>query len=126
MGLHRSYSDGAGFCRCKIRPVFADDRPLEPGSGGCIRSFQDGLASEALGVILVLAGSAIILDALRNHRVYVSSLPVEDISLLPIPKLASFLSLYVATTGILLAVYLRMNHDAPEAGPECRICSIDR
>src|SRR5690348_9802990 len=40
--------------------------------------------SEALGVILVLAGSAIILGALRNHRVYVSSLPVEDIPLLPI------------------------------------------
>jgi putative membrane protein len=62
--------------------------------------------SEALGVILVLAGSAIILGALRNHRVYVSSLPVEDIPLLPIPQLASFLSLSVATAGILLAVYL--------------------
>jgi putative membrane protein len=62
--------------------------------------------SEALGVILVLAGSAIILCALRNHRAYVSSLPVEDIPLLPIPQLASFLSLSVAVAGILLAVYL--------------------
>jgi putative membrane protein len=62
--------------------------------------------SEALGVILVLAGSAIILCALRNHRAYVSSLPVEDIPLLPIPQLASFLSLFVALAGILLAIYL--------------------
>jgi putative membrane protein len=62
--------------------------------------------SEALGVILVLAGSAIILGALRNHRVYISSLPVEDVPPLSIPQLASFLSLSVAVAGILLAVYL--------------------
>jgi putative membrane protein len=62
--------------------------------------------SAALGVILVLTGSAIILGARRNHRVYVSSLPVEDIPLLPIPQLASFLSLSVAMAGVLLAGYL--------------------
>jgi putative membrane protein len=62
--------------------------------------------SEALGVILVLAGSAIILGGLRNHRAYVSSLPAEDIPLLPIPQLSSFLSLSVATAGIMLAAYL--------------------
>lgn len=62
--------------------------------------------SAALGVILVLAGSAVILGALRNHRVYVSSLPPEDVPLLAIPQLSSFLSLSVATAGILLAVYL--------------------
>jgi putative membrane protein len=62
--------------------------------------------SATLGVILVLSGCAIILGALRNHRVYVSSLPVEDIPLLPIPQLASFLSLSVAIAGVLLAVYL--------------------
>ena len=59
-----------------------------------------------LGVILVLTGSATILGALYNHRAYISSLPVEDIPALPISRLASLLSLSVATVGILLAVYL--------------------
>lgn len=63
-------------------------------------------SSGVLGVVLVLTGSAIILGALHNHRHYVSSLPAEDLPRLSIPWLASFLSLSVATVGILLAVYL--------------------
>ncbi|HEY6043355.1 MAG TPA: DUF202 domain-containing protein [Nitrosospira sp.] len=62
--------------------------------------------SGALGTTLVLAGSAIILGALHNHRRYVRSLPQEDIPMLAIPWLTSFLSLTVATVGTLLSIYL--------------------
>ncbi len=62
--------------------------------------------SGVLGTILVLAGSAIILGALHNHRRYVRSLPQEDIPRLAIPWLTSFLSLTVATVGALLSIYL--------------------
>ncbi|MBA4142411.1 MAG: DUF202 domain-containing protein [Nitrosospira sp.] len=62
--------------------------------------------SGTIGIMLVLAGSAIILGALRNHRTYVSSLPTEDVPQLPIPWLASFLSLSVTVVGILLGIYL--------------------
>ncbi len=62
--------------------------------------------SGVLGTILVLAGSAIILGALQNHRSYVRSLPQEDIPRLAMPWLTSFLSLTVATVGALLSIYL--------------------
>lgn len=62
--------------------------------------------SSVLGIALVLTGSAVILGALRNHRVYISSLPTEDLPKLPIPGLSSFLSLSVAMVGILLSIYL--------------------
>jgi len=62
--------------------------------------------SGALGTALVLAGSAIILGALHNHRRYLRSLPQEDIPALTIPWLTSFLSLTVAMVGALLSIYL--------------------
>jgi putative membrane protein len=62
--------------------------------------------SEALGIILVLAGSAVILGAFNNHRLYIRSLPPEDLPKLAIPWLTSFLSVSVAGVGVLLAVYL--------------------
>jgi putative membrane protein len=63
-------------------------------------------SSEALGIILVLAGSAVILGAFHNHRLYVRSLPPEDLPKLAIPWLTSFLSVSIAVVGVLLAVYL--------------------
>jgi putative membrane protein len=65
-------------------------------------------ASALLGTILILAGSGIILGALHNHKLYVRSLPSEDLPELAIPGLTSFLSLSVATVGILLATYLAL------------------
>ncbi|HHT9146470.1 MAG TPA: YidH family protein [Candidatus Wunengus sp. YC61] len=62
--------------------------------------------SSAVGIALVLVGSGVILGALHNHRLYVGSLPPEDIPKLAIPWLTSFLSLSVAMVGLLLAVYL--------------------
>jgi putative membrane protein len=62
--------------------------------------------SSALGITLVVLGAATILGALQNHRVYVRSLPAEDIPELPIPWLASALALAVAAIGAFLVVYL--------------------
>ena len=62
--------------------------------------------SSVLGIALVALGAATILAALYNHRMYVRSLPPEDLPKLPIPWLTSFLSLSVAIAGFLLAVYL--------------------
>lgn len=73
-------------------------------SGG-VREAPTG-ASDTLGIILVLAGSTIILGALHNHRQYIGTLPRDDIPKLAIAWLTSFLSLSVAAVGILLAVYL--------------------
>lgn len=62
--------------------------------------------SNILGIALVIVGTAIILGAQYNHRLYVQRLPPEDLPKLAIPWLASFLSLSVVLVGILLAVYL--------------------
>jgi putative membrane protein len=62
--------------------------------------------SEALGITLVLVGSAIILGASHNHKLYIRSLPPEDLPKLAVPWLTSFLSLSTAIVGVLLAVYL--------------------
>ena len=62
--------------------------------------------SAALGIALVLLGAGSILAALHNHRVYVRSLPREDIPEVPIPGLTSLLALSVAVVGLLLVAYL--------------------
>jgi|SRR5579871_5023736 len=62
--------------------------------------------SGVLGTILVLAGSAIILCALQNHRLYVRSLPSGDVPKLAMSWLTSFLSITVAMVGVLLSIYL--------------------
>ena len=64
--------------------------------------------SSALGISLVILGSATILGALYNHRIYVRSLPSEDVPELPIRWLTPFLSLSVAIVGFLLAGYLAL------------------
>lgn len=64
------------------------------------------LPSGVLGTVLVFTGSVVILGALRNHRLYVRSLPPADVPELAIPWLTSFLSLTVAGVGILLSLYL--------------------
>lgn len=62
--------------------------------------------SAALGIALVLLGAGSILAALHNHRVYVRSLPREDLPEVPIPGLTSLLALSVAVVGLLLVAYL--------------------
>ena len=62
--------------------------------------------SSALGIALVLLGTGAILGALQNHRLYVRSVPTEDIPKLAMPWLTSFLAGLVAAAGLLLAVYL--------------------
>ena len=62
--------------------------------------------SSLLGIVLVIVGITITLGAQYNHSRYVSSLPVEDVPVLAVTWLTPFLSLSVATVGLLLAVYL--------------------
>jgi putative membrane protein len=62
--------------------------------------------SSTLGIALVILGVGSILGALYNHRVFVRSLPAEDLPNLPIPWLTSLLALAVVAVGLLLAVYL--------------------
>jgi putative membrane protein len=62
--------------------------------------------SSALGIALVVLGAGAILGALHNHRLYVRSLPSEDLPELAIPWLTSLLAFSVAVVGVLLAVYL--------------------
>jgi putative membrane protein len=62
--------------------------------------------SSALGIALVVLGAGAILGALQNHRLYVRTLPMEDLPKLSIPWLTPFLAGSVAAVGLLLAVYL--------------------
>lgn len=62
--------------------------------------------SSSLGITLVVSGAAFIFGALRNHRLYLRSLPPDDVPALALPWLTSFMAVSVATTGMLLAVYL--------------------
>lgn len=62
--------------------------------------------SSAIGIVLVVLGSISIAAALYNHRVYVQSLPPDDIPRLPLPWLTSFLAAALAISGSLLAAYL--------------------
>jgi len=62
--------------------------------------------SSALGIALVVLGTGAILGALQNHRLYVRSLPTQDLPKLAMPWLTSFLAGLVAAAGLLLAVYL--------------------
>ena len=62
--------------------------------------------SSTLGIALVVLSATVILGALYNHRLYVRTLPSEDIPQLVMPWLTSFLSVALACIGILLAAYL--------------------
>jgi putative membrane protein len=69
-------------------------------------SHQSHWASSTFGIALVVLGAAAIIAALHNNRVYVRSLPPEDIPELPMPWFTSFLALSLALIGLALAIYL--------------------
>jgi putative membrane protein len=62
--------------------------------------------SSVVGIVLVVLGAGAILGALQNHRLYVRSLPTEDLPNLSMPWLTPFLAGSLAAVGLLLAVYL--------------------
>jgi putative membrane protein len=74
----------------------------DPSTSGHVNHWS----SSALGIALMVLGVGVILGALQNHRLYVRSLPAEDIPGLAIPWLTSFLAGTVAAIGLLLAGYL--------------------
>lgn len=63
-------------------------------------------AAAALGIALVVLGAFFILAALANHRLFVRSLPAQDIPPAAVPALTSILALSLSAIGLLLAVYL--------------------
>lgn len=67
---------------------------------------QSSSLSNVFGIALVMIGVAIILGAELNHRLYVQTLPPEDVPKLAITWLASLLTFSIAFVGILLALYL--------------------
>ena len=67
---------------------------------------QNSGISNIFGIALVIVGVLIILGAQYNHRLYVRTLPPEDVPKLAITWLSSLLSFSVAVVGILLAIYL--------------------
>jgi putative membrane protein len=62
--------------------------------------------SNAIGIALVVLGTAVILGALHNHRSYVRALPAQDVPRASLPWLATFMAVAVAGIGFLLAIYL--------------------
>jgi len=78
--------------------------PASNQSAGATHPFN--WISSTLGIALVVLGAAVILGALFNHRLYVRSLPSEDIPQVVMPWLTSFLSVALACIGFLLAAYL--------------------
>jgi len=62
--------------------------------------------STALGTGMVLVGSLSVILALWNHRMYVKTLPAEDVPRIAMPTLASYLAAAVALCGFFLAFYL--------------------
>ena len=62
--------------------------------------------SNLVGIGLLVLGAGVILGALKNHRLFVRSLPPQDVPELALPWLTSFLAVSVAGIGLLLSVYL--------------------
>ena len=67
---------------------------------------QNSGLSNIFGIVLVIVGVVITLGALFIHRLYVLTLPPEDVPKLAITWLASLLTFSIAGVGILLAIYL--------------------
>jgi putative membrane protein len=78
--------------------------PASNQSAGATHQFN--WISSTLGIALVVLGAAVILGALFNHRLYVRTLPSEDIPQVVMPWLTSFLSVALALIGFFLATYL--------------------
>lgn len=62
--------------------------------------------SAGVGIVLLCFGSALIVCALLNHRLYIRSLPPEDVPPMVVPGLSTALALVIASVGLILAAYL--------------------
>lgn len=62
--------------------------------------------SNAVGIVLVLLGTVVVIAATYNHRAFLRRLPLQDVPQLPLPWLTTFFSLAIAVSGLVLAVYL--------------------
>jgi putative membrane protein len=78
---------------------------ISAASNSAIHHQSSGLSS-VFGIALVMIGVAVILGAQLNHRLYVETLPPEDVPKLAINWLGSLLTYSIALVGALLAYYL--------------------
>jgi putative membrane protein len=79
---------------------------LSSQSASASEAHHSHWVSSVVGIGLLILGAAVILGALWNHRLFIRSLPQEDVPKLPMPWLTSLLAVLVAAIGLALAVYL--------------------
>jgi putative membrane protein len=72
------------------------------------RRVDTNTASTAIGIALVVLGTAAIAGAWRRHLVYVRTLPVEDVPLVRLPMFATFVAAALVIVGIFPAAYLML------------------
>ena len=96
---------GLGFVVARFGLFLAVISAASTGAAAAAQHHPHGL-SNTLGLALVALGAAVILGALQNHRVFVRSLPADDIPEVAVSWLTSALALAVAMLGFLLAAYL--------------------
>lgn len=66
--------------------------------------------SSWIGVLLVLAGSAAMAGATRQHLAFLKTLPPQDLPLGYSPRFAPLLAASIAALGLLLALYLGLQN----------------
>jgi len=64
--------------------------------------------AHTLGIALMAIGAVAVFGAWRNYRLFVRSLPPENVPPLALPWLTSFLTLSVGVVGVLLTAYLAL------------------
>jgi len=66
---------------------------------------HNGIAN-AVGIALVLVGTACMILGAYQHRSYVSTLPIEDMPRSHSPRYPIALAIFLAALGVVLAAYL--------------------
>ena len=73
---------------------------------GAITSAQHKGISTAVGIALVLVGTACMILGAYQHRSYLSTLPSEDVPRSHDPRYPVALAIFLAALGLVLAWYL--------------------
>jgi putative membrane protein len=81
-------------------------RLLSVQQPGAINYTEHNSISNAVGIALVLVGTACMILGAYQHRSYVSTLPIEDVPRSHDPRYPVALAIFLAAVGIVLAAYL--------------------
>ena len=79
---------------------------LLTAGAGALGEANSHWLSGALGILLVLIGSIVVIGGLHNHTRYIAALPPEALPKMAIPWLSSFLAYSVGLVGVSLSIYL--------------------